>query len=144
MFNESIDIRLSKWANHRQSIETSQDPLQEVWEFWKSAPFVPYNSKIDPHHRRSWPTPWDIIVENKYDDFTRALMIALTLQLTDRYSNITITIKTLVDKIKNRQYNIVCVEDQWAVNYGDLGAVPIDQLSENLYLENLIEINSPR
>ena len=144
MFNESIDIRLSKWASHRRSIETSLDPLTDVWEFWKSAPFIPYNSKIDPYHQRSWPTPWEIIVENKYDDFTRALMIAKTLQLTDRYSNSTITIKTLVDNVKHCHYNIVCVEDQWALNYSDHGAIPIDRLSDNLLLENLIELNSPR
>lgn len=144
MFTEPIDIRLSKWASHRQSIETSQAPLQEVWEFWKSAPFIPYNSKIDPYHQRSWPTPWDIIVENKYDDFTRALMIAQTLQLTDRYSNSSITIKTLVDNAKHCHYNIVCVDNQWAINYSDLGPVSVDQLSDNLHLENFIEVTAPR
>lgn len=142
MFNKSIDNRLSDWVSLRQSLEFSLDPLQEVWNFWKLAPFIPYNRHIDSRNHYGWPTPWDIIVDNKYDDFTRALMIGRTLMLTDRYSNSTIEIKTLVDKTKPCQYNIVCIDNQWVLNYNDIGPVSIDQMSDQLELENIIPLSS--
>lgn len=144
MFNKSIDDRLSSWASHRVDLEDSPTPLEEVWKFWKAAPFIPYNRNIDPFHQYSWPTPWNIIVENKYDDFTKALMIAWTLKLTNRFKNSKIEIKTLIDKHCTIQYNIVSVDDIWAINYDDNGPVASDTLLNSLQLENLIEITDLR
>ena len=142
MFDKSIDDRLSFWSAHRTELEDSSDPLNDVWEFWKSAPYIPYNRNIDPFNQRSWPTPWDIIVENKYDDFTKSLMIAWSLRYTTRFKNSKIEIKTLVDKKKNCYYNVVCVDDSWVINYNDNGPTSIEDLPDSFYLENLIEVKA--
>jgi hypothetical protein len=144
MFEKTVDDRLSAWAQHRLSLENIEDPLTEVWEFWQQAPFIPYNKNIDPFNQRSWPTPWEIIVYNKYDDFTKALMIAWSLKLTKRFQNGHIEIKTLVNDRKTCYYNIVCVEDQWVLNYNDNGPIDIKNLPDSFLLENLIEVKSPR
>lgn len=143
MFDRSIDDRLSAWMWLRSQLSETPDALREVWEFWKAAPFVPYNNKIDPYHERSWPTPWDIIVENRYDDFTKALMIAWTLKLSERYQKSKIEIRTLVDNARTRQYNIICVDDQWVINFNDDGPLAMDLLPPTFLLENLIEIKKP-
>jgi hypothetical protein len=144
MFKESIDDRLSLWAKHRQALETSQTPFVDVWEFWKPAPYIPYNNKIDPYNRKSWPSPWEIIVHNIYDDFTKAIMIGTTLKMTERFKNSVIQVITYIDKTKPAMYNIVNIDGQWLINYNDNGPVPVEILPEAFYLENLIELEIPR
>jgi hypothetical protein len=144
MFNQNIDDRLSSWAKHRAHLNDSISPFVDVWEFWQHAPYIPYNNKIDPYHQASWPSPWEIIVDNKYDDFTKAVMIAWTLKLTKRFEKSKIEVKTYVDKAKSRQYNIVCVEDTWAINYSDNGPISLEIMPDSFLLENLVELGTPR
>jgi len=144
MFNLSVDDRLSAWADLRDNIEISQTPLQTVWDFWKDSPFVPYNNKVDPFHQRSWPTPWEIIAENRYDDFTKALMIGWSLKMTKRYKDSIIDVRNMLDNSHNRQYNIVCVENCWTINYNDNGPELLEKVPESFLLENLTELKQPR
>lgn len=141
MFNLSTDDRLSSWVRHRASIEESNSPLFDVWKLWKDAPFIPYNKKIDPFYQRGWPTPWDIIVENKYDDFTKALMIVWTLKLTKRFQNSNIDIRISVDTVKNIYYNIICVDNTWVINYSDSGPILYKDLPDFIKIENIIKLD---
>jgi len=140
MFNKSIDDRLSLWAEHRQSLNTSDDPLMETWEFWKHTPFIPFNKNIDPFNHKSWPTPWEIIVHNRYDDFTKSLMIAWSLKYTNRFKEAKIEIKTIVNDSKTCYYNVVCVDNKWAINYSDNGPIPITDIPESFFIENQVEV----
>jgi len=144
MFKESVDDRLSSWAQHREDLETSLTPFEDVWNFWKDAPYIPYNNKVDPYHSRSWPTPWEIIIENKYDDFTKAVMIAKSLKFTKKFANSVIQIRTYVDNSKNIVYNIVMIDELWIINYNDNGPVPVKDLPASFSLENLIEVEIAR
>jgi hypothetical protein len=144
MFNKPIEKRLESWIDHRRNLDNSDDPLQDTWDLWNTAPFVPHNKKIDPYHIRNWPSPWEIIVENKYDDFTRALMIGWTLKMTQKFQKSVIEIKTFVDNDRNRQYNIVYIDNTWVINYNDIGPVAADSVPESFNLENLIELEPPR
>jgi hypothetical protein len=125
-------------------LDQSSTPLEDVWEFWKQAPYIPYNKKVDPHYQQSWPSPWEIIVDNRYDDFTKAVMIAWTLRLTKRFRYNKIEIKTYLDKAKNAVYNVVCVDEEWLINYKDNGPVLVKNLPDSFFLENIIELNTPR
>jgi len=140
LFNLDVDNRLSAWAAHRAHLDQSKTPLEDVWAFWKNAPFTPYNNKIDPFNRHGWPSPWEIIVDNKYDDFTKAIMIGFSLRLTNRFKNNIIYIRTLVDNTKNIAYNIVIVVEEWAINYSDNGPVSVEIIPDSFYLENHIEL----
>jgi hypothetical protein len=71
-------------------------------------------------------------------------MIAWTLKLTDRFNKSVIMVKTYVDKSKSRQYNVVCVDDTWAINYIDNGPVPIENIPDSFLLENLVELEPAR
>jgi hypothetical protein len=144
MFELDVDSRLSAWAKFRESINTSTDPLQDVVDFWSKAPFTAFNHRIDPFYPASWPTPWEILVENKYDDFTKAIMIGYTLLLTDRYSNSSIQVKTLVDTVGKKLYNTLYVDDKWVLNYKDLEVVSADKVPSLYSLENLVELKRPR
>ena len=144
MFDQSADSRLSSWAELRNSLEEETNPLSKVWDFWKDAPFIPYNKLVDPFYQQSWPTPWDIIVENRYDDFTKALMIGWTLKYSKRFQNNKIELRTMVDKQKKYQYNVICIDNQWVINYNDNGPVMAESLPDSFLMENLIELEIPR
>ena len=144
MFDLDVDDRLSAWSDLRKRIDSSLDPLKEVVDFWLNTPFVAHNHKIDPYYQASWPTPWEIVVENKYDDFTKAIMIGYTLLLTERYKNSNIQIKTLVDTSGKKLYNVVCVDDTWALNYDDQQVLEVNNIPTLYSLENLIQLNRPR
>ena len=144
MFDLALDQRLEFWLKFRRSLESSTNPLQEVWDLWRLSPFIQYNSLIDPYNAYSWPTPWEIIEDNRYDEFTRALMMAWTLKMTDKFKDSAIFLKTMVDTGKKRQYNIVCIDNNWVLNYSDTGPVGMDFIPESFSLENLIEVRAPR
>jgi hypothetical protein len=144
MFDLEVDDRLAAWADLRKSMDSSSDPLQTVIDFWSAAPFHAHNHEIDPYYSQSWPTPWDIVVANKYDDFTKAVMIGYTLLLTERYKNSSIQIKTLVDSNFKRLYNVVYVDDTWALNYDDTKVVSVNNIPSLYSLENLVVLERPR
>ena len=144
MFKLEVEDRLTAWSTLRKQINDSTDPLQDLVDFWSTAPFTAHNHKIDPYYSASWPTPWEIIVENIYDDFTKAVLMGYTLLLTDRYKDNQITIKTLVDDELNRLYNVVVVDEEWAINYFDNQVVPVHNIPSLYRLENLVELKWPR
>ncbi len=144
MFNQSVDQRLTEWVNHRKRLDEVEDPLQEVWDFWHCAPFVPHNRNVDPYFQRSWPSPWEIIAENKYDEFTRALMIGWTLKLTNKFKNSKIELRTLVDNVRAREYNLVYIDESWVINYSDNGPISVTDITSQFRLENLVELSTPR
>jgi hypothetical protein len=45
-----------------------------------------------------WPTPWELIQENKFCEFVKILAICYTLQLTDRFSRDDFEIHITQDK----------------------------------------------
>jgi predicted nucleic-acid-binding Zn-ribbon protein len=143
MFDLSIEDRLSSWAILRTELETADDPFQLIFDFWVYAPFVPYNRNIDQYHQKSWPSPWQIIVDNQYDDFTKALMIAYSLKFTKRFKESVIELRTIVDKNNKKYYNIVCIDNKWVINYGD-NIVILENIPDSFLVENLIEIEASR
>jgi hypothetical protein len=144
MYDQSIETRLDSWFNLRKSIENSENPLHLVWDFFLSRPFIPYNKKINPYNEKGWPSPWEIIADNHYDDFTKALMIAWTLKLTNRFKNSVVLLKTMVDNNKKTQYNLVYIDNSWVINYSDYGPVLFDQIPSSFEIENIIEVRTPR
>jgi hypothetical protein len=83
-------------------------------------------------------------VDNKYDDFTKALMMGWTLKLTKKYKDSKIELKTLVDLNQTREYNVLYIDDNWVINYSDNGPITLPEVPESFRLENLIEVSAPR
>lgn len=144
MFEKTPDERLSEWAQFRKELEHQDNPFELVSQFWANVTVIPYNHKVDPYNPKSWPTPWEIIVENKYDDFTLALMMAYTLKFTNRYKNDLIQVRIMVDYPKTKLYNLVFINNTDVLNYNKEFAVNSNNLDESLYLENTIDVIFPR
>jgi hypothetical protein len=144
MFKSDLDSRLTAWSKLRKNLEVSEYPFQDLIDFWQQAPLSNNNNPIDPFYPASWPTPWEIIEINRYNDFTKAVMMGYTLLLTDRYKDLSIQIKTLVDKEHKRLYNAVYIDDMWVLNFSDFEVVLSDQIPNSCCLENLVELKRPR
>jgi hypothetical protein len=71
-------------------------------------------------------------------------MMGWTVLLTDHFKNSTVEIRTLVDDVRNRLYNIVCIDDRWALNFIDGEAADIDKIPGLYRLENLVPLQRPR
>lgn len=139
MFELDVEKRLELWRSFRDSLSLSQEPLKDTQNFWKNAPFIAYNHKIDRFNKKSWPTPWEIIIYNKYDDFTKAIMIAHTLRLSDQYRNAPIIIKTLAEP-SGREYNVVEVLETWVLNLSETEPVLLQDIPGSFMVENQVEL----
>lgn len=144
MFNLEVDDRLSAWSDLRKQIDSTENSLELLASFWGNTPFTPHNPMLDPFYQGKWPTPWEIIVHNKYDDFTKAVMIGYTLLLTETYKDSNIVVKTLVDDNNNRLYNVTVVDNSLVLNYVDNQVVQVDSLPSLYRLENLVQLDRPR
>jgi hypothetical protein len=140
MFKLNLDDRLSSWAVLRAQLETCEDPLQQVIDFWQPAPYIHYNHLVDQYNKSSWPTPWEIIAENKYDDFTRAIMMGYSLRFTNRFKKSVIEVRTTIDSTKKACYNIVCIDGEWAINYKDNTPILLKDIPDSFLVENIIEL----
>ena len=144
MFDKSPDQRLSAWSSFRKGLDSAADPLSLTARFWSDAPLVVHNNKIDPYNAKSWPSPWEIIYENRYDDFTLAMMIGLTLKLTEKFKDEQIEIRTMVDQEEKQLYNLVYINEKHVLNYERGMSLTLENIKSDLYLENLVELKFPR
>lgn len=83
MFDSHGTLRLARWREFRDNLETSQTPFQDVAELWARAPLV--NPYLDPDRSDLWPDAWHLILDDRYDDLAICLGMLYTLKLTQRF-----------------------------------------------------------
>jgi len=134
MFHKNYEQRLKSWSCLRQSLETSEDPFLEVLKFYKQAPYVSIHT--DPWSREMWPTPWELIYENQYDDFGRVLGMCYSLQLTERFKGSTFEIHISTDNSLSYLYllfvdnHVLGFDDNKSILKKDL---PMELQSQTVY-----------
>lgn len=114
MFQNSYDKQFTIWKKFRSKLEESASPLEDTIKFWAMAPLV--NKHLDPYRVDTWPDPWQIIKDGKYNDLTINLMIGHTLRLTKRFNESQIEIRTYLDTINKTVYNTCCIDNK-ILNY---------------------------
>lgn len=140
MFKKSIQDRLSSWFELRKQVDENENSLNLIAEFWSQPPFTPYNKNINQYDKSSWPSPWQILVDNVYDDFTVALMIAYSVKYTNKYKDSSVKIDTLINNSKNQIYNIVVIDDFHVLNYRTSSMVTVSDIDKDLYLDSSLVI----
>ena len=114
VFNLYDNERLTAWKQFRDSLETSNCPLDDVAVFWSSAPFV--SSYLDPNNPSKWPDPWHLIAEGRFDDLAIAVGMLYTIKLTQRFMDSNIEIhKSIIPEEKDPKY-VVIVDGQYVLN----------------------------
>lgn len=134
MFHKNYEQRLKSWGCLRQSLETSEDPFLEVLEFYKQAPYVSIHT--DPWSREMWPTPWELIYENQYDDFGRVLGMCYSLQLTERFKGSTFEIH--ISTLESLSYLYLLFVDNHVLGFDDNKSIlkkdlPMELQSQTVY-----------
>jgi len=129
MFNLPYIEKVEAWRNFRLSLEASLDPIQSVIDFADTIPLV--ERDVNPWNQQEFPTPWELLQQNRYTDFCRILLICYTLQLTDRFTtdNFEIHISTDIDS-SERMY-LLFVSDL-VIGYDNSCAVPRKELPETV------------
>lgn len=120
MFDRYGNERLIAWREFRDSLETDQDPFQAVAVFWAAAPFV--NRYLDHSRADTWPDPWRLVIDGRFDDLAITLGMLYTIKLTERFRDARCDVyqslqddkKTLLivnnTSILNWHYRAVCCE----------------------------------
>lgn len=108
MFDKgSYEDRLLYWAMFRDSLEKSQDPLQDVSEKYNKIELK--SQEYNPWDEKDWPNPWTLIFENRYCAFLRTLGMCYSLKLTERYKDE--DLKFIIAKDEELQTRYLCVVD---------------------------------
>ena len=84
MFTKKYEEQLASWKEFRDSLETADEPFEQVIDFYKQAPKT--SITCDPWDQKAWLGPWELLRENCYCDFGTVLGMAYSLQLTDRFA----------------------------------------------------------
>lgn len=107
MFDLHRDDKLKAWREFRDSLETSETPLEDVARFWSKAPFGA--KYLDPYHTASWPDPWKLVIDDRYDLLAISLGMCYTFQLTARFKKSDIGIHMSI--VPNNDNCYSCVID---------------------------------
>jgi len=137
MFAKSYEERLQSWAKFRDSLEDSSDPLSKVIQFYAQAPSVSIHT--DPFDQDAWPDPWELILENRYCDFTRVLGYGYSLQLTERFKGATIEIHICTDNVLGYMYLLFV--DDFVLGYEEKAAVKKEDLPEDLHSQHIFALS---
>lgn len=136
MFDKSYEQRLALWRSFRDSLETSNDPIQKTIDFFDKAPLV--SLAADPYTQSTWPGPWELIQDNFYCPFVKILAICYTLQLTDRFSQSTFEIHITHDKERSSTDYLLFIDDRVVGFKGNThvhrSELPKTTVSESVYL----------
>ncbi len=127
MFDEHGVHRLTEWKRFRDRLETSQNPLEDLADFWSRAPFV--NSYLDENNPSKWPDPWHLVLDERLDDLAIALGMLYTLKLTQRFmrSDCEIHTSMLPDKTT---CHFLLVDNKYVLNYRYREVVDVSELKD--------------
>ena len=137
MFQNSYDKQFSIWKKFRNSIDKSEHPLEDTIKFWAMAPLV--NKHLDVYRIDTWPDPWQIIKDGKYNDFTINLMIGHTLKLSERFNESQIEIRTYLDIDSKIVYN-TCYIDNKVLNYPYGEVTSEEDIPNNIVLQMAVPL----
>lgn len=137
--SKETDTLLYNWVNFRETLESIDDPLNEVAKFFLALPRVKVYT--DPYDQTTWPTPWELITENEYCPFNILLGICYTLQLTERFSQIQPTIQIAIDNKSKTVYYLLIVEDN-VFGFSDAEWVKDYTLPKSLKIQKIFEMES--
>lgn len=128
VFNQHGNERLVAWKEFRDSLESSNNPLDDVAELWSHAPFVsPY---LDPKNPAEWPDPWHLILDLHLDDLAIALGMLYTIKLTHRFIDTECEIHTSITPQQKEPSYVVVVDKKYVLNLEYKNVVDVTELKK--------------
>ena len=128
VFDRHGTDRLAAWKQFRDSLETSDSPLDDVAELWSQAPFV--STYLDPKTPTEWPDPWHLILDLRLDDLAIALGMLYTIKLTQRFMDTKCEIHTSMLPNKKEPAYFLVVDGRHVLNLEYKNVVSINELKK--------------
>lgn len=141
IFLLEYETRLKHWAKLRTELEDKplQTQVMEVDKFWQAAPIQTYYLHTD--FVKEWPSPWQLISDNIYCYYARALGMVYTLWLlgvkevdlceATNHNNENVVL-VLVDNKHVLNYWPLTVIDNNISDFTSVRFISIDSLREKL------------
>jgi hypothetical protein len=113
VFQLTFKDKLQEWYNLRENAKHLQldQKCIAIDNWWQKAPLV--NHYLHPSLIEDWPGPWELINDNEYCVYARALGMVYTLHLTDT-SNI--EFYEAKDQ-ENNELALIIVDHTYVLNY---------------------------
>lgn len=115
MFDLYGSQRLTAWKEFRDTLEQSEQPLQEVVNLWNRAPFV--SNYLNPDQPENWPNPWDLVLNSDLDSLAISLGMLYTIKLTQRFTDSKCEIHTIASEDEKTQSYFLVVDEQHVLNF---------------------------
>lgn len=120
--------RLS-WKLLREQVSQQSDPVSKInmaLTFWKQAPIE--NPLIDWDNAQKWPSPWELLHNNRFCEGALTLGVAYTLILSSPEHFQDLTLLLITDRVNHVQ-KIVAKTHGQVLNYGWLDQLPASVIS---------------
>ena len=116
MWHLDTQARLSSWLNFREKISVL--PIDEAVhmtnELWSTAPISKQYYIAD--QPSEWPDPWQLVVDNSYDDIAKTLGMLYTITLS--HKEISGEIRCYRDRKRSEDINLAWLEHgKYVLNY---------------------------
>jgi hypothetical protein len=132
MIEKGYVDRLRVWSTFRSTLEASANPIQDAIDFYNQITLV--GMSCDPYADNLWPSPWELVYENIYCEFSIILGTYYTLQLTQRFSKSAFEIYICADREKSKIIYLLYVDDK-VVGYLPDRAVNKQQIPVHVTVE---------
>lgn len=126
IFQLDFYSRIRAWKELREQL--ADQPLDQqcikIDEFWQKCPTMSYH--LHPHDMETWPDPWQLLDENLYCPYSRALGMIYTLKILG------IQKVDLIDCLDHNGINVVLVSvdsAKYILNYWP-GAIVNNNLND--------------
>lgn len=136
--------RIRAWRDLRESIKekTLEEAALDVSLWWWQAPIVQFT--IDYDRPETWPTPWEMMYENEFDNTARAYMMAETLLLAGLVTEYDLEIVILNCKDLEEIKSLVLVEKRIILNYAYNSVNDTSVLSDGCYAISRLELSGKK
>ena len=132
-----VEERITLWREFRNTLEDCKDPYTKTLEFWNTAPRTP--KYLNQYNSQEWPTPWEVLKENRFCPVAIPLMIGWTMKLTTRFIKVPVLIKISIDIRTQRYYNLVQVENT-IIDYENNSICISRELPDTIVCQEVVEL----
>ena len=110
--SNTFELRLKYWNLFKTHLSENQNSiLKDTILFWRRVQKSPLS--VDPYDQNTWPTPWELLEENIYCNFSQLLAIAYTIMLAVPGDQNLPIIHIGFDKTQSRMYYILYIMGQF-------------------------------
>lgn len=114
IFQSDYETRLQSWYNLKQQVKELdlKEKCIEIDKWWQKVPLI--NRHLHTMDTETWPSPWELLVENTYCEVARALGMCYTLYMTNVFD---IELVEASDQMGNDVILVLVDSAKYILNY---------------------------